>query len=202
MKLFVINLWAWHNNCDVAQEPFTYVVAADDIDEAIAVAIQQSDKSAGDIHIDMENSYEITEAYSKVGIVGVSYTPICNRMDKVECCVERGTPSSQPEVDRVLAKERNTMTVRSDKIREIVGEEAIQTLEDAGFQIVEKAHFEALHRLYRAMYSLHESEKRFDEAGEEEDAEGQCIALGVAMYCEESVDRALNELSKWETKNE
>lgn len=38
-QLYVIPIWDWHNNCDVAEEPFNYTVLAEDIEKAKKIAL-------------------------------------------------------------------------------------------------------------------------------------------------------------------
>lgn len=45
LQLFVIPIWDWHNNCDVAEEPFDYVVAATSMELAKEIAMKEHKKS-------------------------------------------------------------------------------------------------------------------------------------------------------------
>ena len=70
LKLFVVSLWDWHNNCDVAEEPFTKIIAANDLDEAVEIAkenFQRLDDATGEVRVDRENSFEVTEATGRKG---------------------------------------------------------------------------------------------------------------------------------------
>lgn len=79
LRLFVVNVWGWHPNCEVAEEPFTHVVIAKDMTEAETIAIQQQKEYDAisqnenaikweSYSIDRENSFEVDRAIDRNGI--------------------------------------------------------------------------------------------------------------------------------------
>jgi ABC-type nitrate/sulfonate/bicarbonate transport system ATPase subunit len=77
MKLYNISMWGYHNNFENANEHYTHVVVAHDIEEAINLSIElqsKKDEEQLDIRtkiesysIDNDNSFEIEKAYDKEG---------------------------------------------------------------------------------------------------------------------------------------
>jgi hypothetical protein len=62
LKLYVITVWAWHNNCDAAEEPFVYPILAESMEKAKHAVIEMhrnDNELAERIYIDDDNCHEV-----------------------------------------------------------------------------------------------------------------------------------------------
>ncbi|MGG3471670.1 hypothetical protein ABES02_29915 [Neobacillus pocheonensis] len=84
--LWHVSIWDWTHECDVAEEPYGYAVMAADLDEAseLALKIHNDEKAQdmqdpdipdamkrrpGEARVDRSQSYEITSAMDKDGVM-------------------------------------------------------------------------------------------------------------------------------------